>query len=214
MEANLGVYRRRRDGYLIAWGEWFYPLTEKTNWPLYIDGKIYTGGNKFTVDWLQEFSVGYEFLGRLSPDEVVTNILEVLKLLPEKSSLCLLLGSEMPFVRNSSPSYDKRELYNKELNEKLRLLQNENSRLYLIDFNDYITSQSDFTNNINHFQRRVYFEVSKKANEVITTVVGAKVKEQSWLGRCFNSIYAIVVSLLGRIKVLVIIVRWFKRLIR
>ena len=77
---------------------------------------------------------------------------------------------------NTSYPYQKRKEYHQELNAKLKQLAKREKRLYLINFSDYIHSQEDFTNNINHFQRRVYFEVSKTANQVIAQVTGKSIK--------------------------------------
>ena len=51
----------------------------------------------------------------------------------------------------------------------------------MLDFNDFIKGQDDFTDNINHFQRRVYFEISQKANEYIEKILGDKVRQKSRL---------------------------------
>ena len=163
---------------------------------------------------MKEFSTKYEFIGRLSPSQVFDNIQELLRLLPQDTHVCLLLGSEVPHLKNTAVAYDKREEYYKELNEYLRGFASSNSRLHLIDFNDYITSQADFTNNINHFQRRVYFEASKQANEVIEVVVGAKMEEIGILGRMLVALRSFLVSSLGHVKILVKVVRLFKSAIR
>ena len=210
IEGNLGIYRRKSDGYLLAYGEWMYPLTDENIWPLYLTGKIYTGGNHFAKEWLNSFREKYEFKGRLTPDEVVINMQKVLKLLPPSTSLCLILGSEMPYEKNTALSYDKREKYHKELNGKLRELAKTSSRLYLIDFNDYIHSQEDFTNNINHFQRRVYFEVSKKANQIIAKVTGNGVKERNRLMRFYLDQKDHYYRMIAQVQFLRRIVRFIK----
>lgn len=210
IEGNLGIYRRKKDGYLLAYGEWCYSLTDENNWPLYINNKIYTGENRFTENWLRSFSDKYEYLGRITPTKVVENILSLLNKLPQTTSLCLMLGSEIPYEMNTSYPYQKREEYHQELNAKLKQLAEREKRLYLINFSDYIHSQEDFTNNINHFQRRVYFEVSKSANQIIAQVTGKSIEEKGNFKRYLIDQKGELKNRLGQIKFLRRIVRFFK----
>lgn len=214
IEGHLGIYRRKSDGYLLAYGEWKYPLTDENIWPLYLTKKIYTGENHFTKEWLKSFKEKYEFMGRLTPDEVVINMQKLLNLLPHSTNLCLMLGSEMPYEKNTALSYDEREKYHKELNGKLREFAKTSSRLYLIDFNDYIHSQEDFTNNINHFQRRVYFEASKKVNQIIANVTGKRVKEKNRLIRFYLDQKAYCYEKIAKVHFFRRIVRFIKSVIR
>jgi hypothetical protein len=214
IEGNLGIYKRKSDGFKIAYGEWTYPLTEQNNWSLYINNEIYTGDNNFTEEWLASFSDRYEFIGRESPSYFIENVKSLLSKLPDKTSVCFLLGSETPYKRNKSLSYSKREEYHKELNKLLRDFASINPRVYLIDINDYINSQDDFTNNINHFQRRIYFAVSKKANEIISSVTGNRFKEQGLLARLYLEYEAKIKDTLGDIAILRKIVKMLKAKLR
>ena len=214
IEGNIGVYRRKSDGYLIAWGEWIFPLTDEKTWQQYIDHTIYTGENHFTKEWLQRFKEKYEYVGRLTPAEVVTNIKKLMQKLPATTGLCLMLGSETPYKKNEQPSYVGRETYHKELNDMLREMAKGMPRLYLIDFNDYIHSQDDFTNNINHFQRRVYFEAAKAANQIIAQVTGKEAKQKGALARWLMERKSKLFKMLANIQVLRTIVRLIKSKLR
>ena len=190
IEPNLGIYRNKKKGYKIAWGEYKFPLTNKENWYGYINGEIFNAGNKFTEIWLKEFSEKFEFVGRLEPMEFIDNLEEVLDKIQPKAKVCLLLGSEIPFEGNKEEAYADRHLYYKEINELLREYAKKNDRIFLLDFNDYIKGQQSFTDNINHYQRSVYFEASHKANEYIGLVTGSKVKERSGLYLQYEKIAA------------------------
>lgn len=181
IEPNLGIYRNKSNGLLIAWGEYLYPLTDKHNWPLYLDNKIFTAGNVFTLDYLEDFSNRYEFVGNLSPDQIVEQVGEVLKKVSPNTKLCYFLGSETPYEKNSQPNYDDRHLVYRQINEQMRRIAATNDRVLLIDFNDFIRGQEDFTNNINHFHRRVYYEAAMKANEFIAREKGEKLSSRSRL---------------------------------
>lgn len=194
IEPNLGIYRNKKNGQKIAWGEFAYPLTDKNNWKAYIDGSIFTAGNHFTKEWLEFFSENYEFIGRLSPSEFCKQLDDLLEKLQPQAKVCLLLGSEMPFLKNQEKSYENRHVYYKEINSLLREYAKHHERVMLIDFNDYLKGQDDFIDNINHYQRNVYYEASHKANEYIEQVTGSKVKEMSR----FYLIYEKIAATLGQ----------------
>ena len=92
-----------------------------------------------------------------------------------------MLGSEMPFEKNTQKNYEGRHLVYKAINDLFREYAKQEDRLLLIDFNTIIRGQQDFTNNINHFHRRVYYEIASKANEYIGSVTGEKLEQKSKL---------------------------------
>ena len=93
-------------------------------------------------------------------------------------------------------NYEGRHLIYKEINDLMREYAKTQDRILLIDFNDYIKSQEDFTNNINHFQRRIYYEVATKANEYIGEYTGNKLKQKSRLYLYFKT-FADKIALTG-----------------
>lgn len=214
IEPNLGLYRRKKDGFVFAFGEWMYPLTERSNWGKYIKKEIPCFDNHFTEDWLIQFSANYQYEGRIKPSEVVKNIEKVLLKISSKAKVCLILGSETPYDKNTSPSYKEREIYHKELNSMLRALASHNDRVLLLDFNNYIHSQNDFLNNINHYQRRVYYEASKKANEYIEDATGTKALEKGRLALLKSNIKAEVIEFLKKSPLLMRLTKYTIRLIK
>lgn len=178
-EANLGIYRRKRDGFCIAFGEASYPLTDPCNWDLYIGKKIFDAHNSFTAEWLKSFSDKYDFIGTLMPEDIILNAKELLSKVPSTTKVCFILGSEIPFEKNTQKNYNGRHLINREINNLFRELSKVDDRIILIDVNDYIRGQEDFTNNINHFHRRVYYEIAIKANQYIETSTGVRLKQKS-----------------------------------
>lgn len=194
IEPNLGIYQNKNTGKKIAWGEYSYPLTDERFWDDYVNGRIYTAGNVFTKDWLKQFSDRYEFIGRMSSNMFIQNLSVLLEKLQPNAKVCLLLGSEIPYEKNTEAAYSGRHLYYKELNDKLRDFVKTHDRVKLLDFNDYLRGQEDFTDNINHYQRNIYYLASQKANEIIGEVTGLKVKE---MGKMFL-LYERFASFLGR----------------
>ena len=181
IEPNLGIYRRISDGFKIAFGEYLYPLTDPKNWDLYINDTIFTARNHFTREWLKTFSDTYVFEGTLTPKQILHNAKMLLTKVSPNTKLCYILGSEIPFEKNTQPNYEDRHLIYKEINQLFRDLAKRNNRVLLIDLNDIIRGQEDFTNNINHFHRRVYYEMAMKANEHIKVCTGENLKGKSKL---------------------------------
>lgn len=193
IEVNLAVYRRKRDGYLLAFGEYCNDLTDPNNFESFLKGELYCYSNNYSIEWLQGFSDAWEYCGRLSVEQYLENIKVLLEKLPSETILCLMLGSEIPYLANKKKSYENRHAFHKELNDALRLLAKQNSRILLLDFNDFIKGQEDFTDNINHFQRRVYFDISQKANEYIEMVLGGKVKQKGAMRKMID-LYAPIIK--------------------
>jgi FkbH-like protein len=181
IEPNLGIYRRKKDDLKIAFGECSYPLTNSDNWDLYINGKIFNARNTFTIEWLAWFRDNYVFEGSLSANQILDNAKELLKRVSPNSRVCYILGSEIPFEMNTQKNYEDRHLVYKEINQLFRAYAANDDRMLLIDVNDFLRGQQDFTNNINHFQRRVYYEIATKANEYIKVSLNSRLKQKNRL---------------------------------
>ena len=179
IEPNLGIYRNRETGLQIAFGEYLYPLTDSKYWDMYINNEIFTAGNVFTEAWLKDFSSKWEFVGHLSPQQIVDNAEKLLTKISPHAKVCYFLGSETPFIKNSQPNYNDRHLVYKQINDLMREFAKTHHQVLLLDFNDYIRGQEDFNNNINHFVRRVYYDVATKANEYIAGQTGEKLQQKS-----------------------------------
>lgn len=172
IDPNLGIYQNKLNGYKIAFGEWCYSLVDSANWNNLVNNRIFTADNQFTREWLQWFSSEYDFLGSLSPVEILDNYKQILAKVSKKTKICFLLGSELPYEKNNQKNYEGREKIYQKINTLIRDWSKSDPRVLYIDFNDYIKGQEDFTNNINHFQRRIYYEAAKKANEYISALTG------------------------------------------
>lgn len=179
IEPNLGVYKNKQSGRRIAFCEYSHPLTDKNEWDAYIQGTIFNGDNTFTPEWLEWFSNSHQFLGALSPTEILDEYKQILSRVGKNTRLCFLLGSEQPFEKESNPNYFGREKIYKQINELIKDWAKTEERVLYIEFNKYIHGQDDFTNNINHFQRRVYYQAALQANKYIRQLTGQKLREKN-----------------------------------
>lgn len=187
IEPMLGIYKRKCDGLKIAALEYCYPLTEQKYWDDYVKGALPCSQNTFSYEWLQSFSEKYDYIGRITPSDFISQLEILLSKLPHSTKVCLLLGSEMPYYNNTQEGFVDRHLYYKELNQLVKDFAKNNKRVYYINFSDYIKSQSDFTDNINHYKRHIYYEAALRANEIIQEVTGERVKEHSKLRFIFET---------------------------
>lgn len=167
MEPNIGIYRKKNTNLIIPFAQAYYPLTDEKNWEKYISGTIFNAGNKFTAEYLKTFSDKYEFIGRTEPKDYIERLKFVLDKVDKRTVVCVVLGSEMPYENVTSPAYIGREKDNKRFNNEIRQFASTNDRLKIIDVNNFIHSQSDFSDQINHFTPQVYYKIARTIITII-----------------------------------------------
>lgn len=191
-DCGLGLYKRKTGEY-VAFGEYIHPLTDEAEWDGYIKKTTPSSNCSFSLEQLQYIKSNYEYVGRLSPDKIVENIKSILNHLDKHTHLILLLGSEVPYQNNVNANYNDRHLFHKMLNDKIKDLALTEPRLRYIEFTKYVKSQNDFFNNINHFMKNVYYNVSK---EIISDIKA--ISNVSILGEGFIKVVRLFVNQLIR----------------
>lgn len=166
-DPNLGLYQDKETGVLIAFGEWTTDITDSNNEEALISQKVFTSNCTFTKENLEFIRNNLCFLGRLSPEQVFCNIKKIYKELSASTHLILVLGSETPFLGNKQESYENRDKYNQILNSLIRGFSQTETRIHCLDVNKFIHGQEDFTNNINHFNRQIYYSLSQELINII-----------------------------------------------
>lgn len=106
--------------------------------------------------------------------------------------ICLLLGSETPYLKNHQKAYEGRESIHSRINKQVKDLAKNEPRLHYLDMNDYIVDQASFIDNINHYQRQIYYSASKKANKIIAEVCGQKIEEKGRIALIIEIIAGII----------------------
>lgn len=166
-ETSLGVYKNKLSGYEFAWGEWDRPLTDRSRHLEYINEQRSNYKDTISLQWLTKFSNEWEYIGRITPEQYIRNLNKLFNLISPSARVCLLLGCEVAYKKTTRSVLFNRHLDHKLLNAKIRDYAKTNPRLYLINYTDYIHSDNDFTDSINHFSRRVYYEVAQTAKEIV-----------------------------------------------
>lgn len=168
-DGNLGVYQHKESTWQIALCEKYYDLTNPDNWKAYIEGSIFTSFISFTEDSLREFAENYRSVDNSDGNITLSNLDILYKSLEKDTKLILLLGSELPFEGSTNPAYEGRHIFHKLLNEKIRQWAQDKSNVYLIEITRYIQSQKDYTDTINHFQKKVYFHIAQEICSVLNS---------------------------------------------
>lgn len=180
-DPSFGLYREKRTGIIVAFGEYVNDFTNREMWPKYINGDVFLSNCTFSEEDLELFANNFEFLGRIQPEEIICDLDRIYQNLNESTKLILILGSELEYKNNTQPAYEDRHKYHKILNSYVRDWQKNKSKAQIIDINNYLTGQENFTNNINHYTRDIYYKLSKDLISVIASFNGIKIKSQSRL---------------------------------
>ncbi len=160
-DGNLGIYQHKKTGWQVALCEKHYNLTDNKNWKSYIDKSIFTSLIDFNINDLQAFSEKYEYIRNDDGGLTVKNLDILYNAKKDSAKLILVLGSETPFNGPTNPSYENRHIFHKILNKKIEEWAKNKNNVFLIKIGDYITSQRDYVDTINHFQKHIYFRMAK-----------------------------------------------------
>ncbi len=172
IESSYYIYQKKGTRIRVVFGS--KDMTNPSNWKGYCDGTIYSGGNKFTEDYLRGFSEKYECIGKTTPATYVDFMEKCMQWLPEKSHLCLILGATTIYDGDKDA-----RLSHQQLNEAVKAYAQDHSRVCYVEIDDCVHDKSDFAGGINHFSTRVYYELAQKMIGVIHTVTGKDIQSYS-----------------------------------
>lgn len=116
----------------------------------------------------EKFLSKYELLGMTQPKEYVQFLKECLGWLPKKTTLCVILGA----TYGGSEQAKRHQA----LNEAVKALAATEPRIKYIDVDEFAKSDADFTDGLNHYQTRVYFEIAQAMIRIAGEVTGAKIE--------------------------------------
>ncbi len=101
-------------------------------------------------------------------------------------SLVLMLGSEYYCGKMTGSSYKNRHLEHKKLNDKIASWALDKHNVYTINYTEYIHGQEDYVDQIDHFQKRVYYDFAKELVQLTWKITGnpregVSVKDRKYL---------------------------------
>lgn len=178
-DANLGVYKRKETGELLAFLEYVHPITDPDNWEKIISGEYHNAGFKFTKEMLKNFSEKYKYIGRNTPEQIVDNLSFIRKNLSPNCKLVIMLGGELYYQKNEFEAYNDRHLVHKSINAAIRKWAKVQNNVNLIDVNKYLVDQSSFYDHFNHYIKPVYYSLAKEIVDIVNEALGTEIKQKS-----------------------------------
>lgn len=158
-DCHAGLYCNRRTGRYISFGSVNFDLTDERNWQRYMNGSIVNHGFPFTEKILRDFSERWEFVGT-TPGEIIVRNLEYMYFnAPGSPAFVLLLGSEIEY-EGENPEFADHARRHREINERVKVFAADKKRVRLVNITDFIHSQEDYGDSINHFSRKVYYNLA------------------------------------------------------
>lgn len=180
-DSNLGVYQRKETGERFAFLEYLHPMTEPDNWDKIISGEYHNSGFKFTREMLENFSKSYKFVGRNTPEQIVENLDFVRKHLSDECELCIMLGGELYYEKNTFEAYEDRHIVHQKMNAAIHKWADNFNNVKLIDVNKYLVDQNSFYDHFNHYIKPVYYALAKEIVDIVNKKLDASIKETSKL---------------------------------
>lgn len=159
-DGNLGIYQRKETGEEIAFCEKKYSLTDPKNREKYIKSEVFTSFVRFTDEMLEDFESKYGFVNNTEGEITVSNLQKIWEFIGNETTLILLLGSEREFRKKCKESYDNRHAEHALINKNIRKWAENKKNVVLLSFDDFIKNDSDFIDTINHFVKRVYYDLA------------------------------------------------------
>lgn len=165
-DCHAGLYKNKRTGHFINFGSVNFDLTDPKNTEGYIDGSIVNHAFLFNRKIIEEFSNNWEFVGTTEPIMLLENLDYIYENIPGNPIIILLLGSETEY-EGDNPEFANHAKRHREVNELVREFAKDHDRIRLINPTDYIHSQQDYFDSINHFSRNVYYDIATRIVEII-----------------------------------------------
>lgn len=165
-----GLYRNKRTGHYISFSSRNYDLTDPKFSDRFINKEIQGHNFDFTEDIISDFADKWEFAGSTALEMLLDNLEYIYENVQGKPLIILLLGSETDYNKNTEEFAGMCEIY-REINPVIKAFSEDHERIKVIDPTEFIRSQDDFEDCINHYSRRVYYEIAGRICEYINNFV-------------------------------------------
>ncbi|MDE7224112.1 MAG: HAD-IIIC family phosphatase [Acetatifactor sp.] len=176
-DCHTGLYRHRETGGYISFGSKNFDLTASENTKGYVDGSIVNHAFPFTEEIIARFARDWEFVGVTSGEDLIRNLDYMYTHAPGTPVFILLLGSEIEY-EGINEEFANHAKHHKEINTLVKAYVKDKDRMRIIEMTDYIHSQDDYDDSINHFSRNVYYQLATALcaciNEQVEKLKGKK----------------------------------------
>lgn len=170
LESNYCVYQNKSNNNIrIVIGDKKYPITDVNNRERYL--KYGHAGYVYSPQEIDYICSYYECIGNPpSPEYYISFLKKILGVIPEKTHLCLLLGATKYYKDNDILSLHKK------LNDSIKEFSKTNNRISIIEVDNYIKSDRDFLDMVNHYQVHVYYQIAQDLAKIIYEVCHVRIK--------------------------------------
>ena len=163
LESHYCVYHKRSNPMIkVVLDGADKSIQEECNW------EHFKREHAFSMAYIRHFNSEYEYEGYTTPEKYISFLDCVLKELPLKTRICLILGATKLF--DDEVSIKRHSL----LNDAIIQYSRKEPRVRFVKIDDCIESRSDFTNQINHFKRIVYYRLAQQIIQCVGRDSGLK----------------------------------------
>lgn len=150
---SRGVYRHIQTGFLLPFDAFNINWTDRSNWETLPDHL-----KSLPLSFLKFLKEDFEFIGPISPEDFYNNLQWLIDSYPKKKFI-FLNGSEVEY---ESKNYWESNMYKRhiEMNRILERIKEMNSAVEIIDVKKFVKNENDVTDNIRHYNKKVYKEIS------------------------------------------------------
>ena len=158
MDYTNEIYYNREEDVSIPMGGYYSIWTESENEEeiLY---KLKTKNILFNNELLKEFRINFKHKNQISPKKFIENLKEIRRLVNANTPIVFINGAEVESNNlKERGSLKRHKLMNKALDEFIK----DSKNTYLLDVRNIINDTNQLTDNIRHYNREVYKEISKE----------------------------------------------------
>ena len=168
LESDFGVYHKVTNPRIkVVIGGWDKPITNEENRSHYQIKDESQPYYSLSDEEIDRFVSQYVFDGYTTPQQYLSFLDNASDRLPGQTKLCLILGA------TKSHEDEMKVRLHRELNNAIKSYAENHPRIRYVELDNCIESREDYTNQINHFKKIVYYRL---AQEIIRVVGESKGK--------------------------------------
>lgn len=169
-----GEYENKITKNRIVYGEWPFDATNHNDFAMNKNVGFSVDKNLF-----DSFANRYLYIGRVSPNEQAKRIIQIVDKIISSgdTDVCLIEASEKPYDYEKNDSFIDAAEYASKINNLLTTYYRNNKRVSIINPTDFITTQDDYLDSIQHYSRKVYKCIADKIVSLYPHFLSKKVKK-------------------------------------
>lgn len=169
-DCHAGLYRNRKSGFYVSFGSVNFDLTDENNMQGYLNGTMTNHFFPFTEKIIKDFAENWEFIGTTPPEQLIRNLQYIYDHALGKPRFILFLGSEIEYEGKNEEFADHAKRH-KKINRLVEKFARDKRRIILVNTTDFIHTQADYVDCINHFSRNVYYNLATEVCSCINKIL-------------------------------------------